>query len=237
MTRVFEDLDTPGQGQPYRVEVLVDLVDALTLKPVKEAYYNGTTIVGMRRANVDGTPAQWNRIVQGMARAQWEMDLAPNAEITYRGSPGGTYWRRQVNPFPPVRDSVKKTRTYIDVPASDQRLILGDLVVANPDDGSAPDYIWTLVAGDGWSRNVDFDGVDMTGYTLELELRRSFTGMVRAEATFDYTNAAEGSIDMTLDGDVTDALDGNYVAALQQYDSDNKRTTLASWLFVFQRRE
>jgi hypothetical protein len=68
MTRVFEDLDTPGVGQPFRVVVHLDLVDALTGEQVREAYYNGTTIIGVRKAPVDGTPAQWTQNTNGMAR-------------------------------------------------------------------------------------------------------------------------------------------------------------------------
>jgi hypothetical protein len=132
MTRVFEDLDTPGVGQPFRVVVHLDLVDALTGEQVREAYYNGTTIIGVRKAPVDGTPAQWTQNTNGMARAQWELDLAPNSEIVYKGTPGGTLWRRVVNPYPPTHESPKKTTAVFDVPVSDQRLVLGDLVAATP---------------------------------------------------------------------------------------------------------
>lgn len=246
-TRVFEDFDTPGEGQPFFIDVMVDLVDAQTKVTVKEAYFEGRTIAGVTKAPINGGSVNWWN--QTHVRAQWELPLAPNSQIVYKGSPGGTYWRRSASsrsPFASPSGTIKKTRAYIDVPESTDRLIFGDLVAPNEDDMPSVDHAWDIVAGDRWSRDLSFSNPDpdnpevsipedKSDFTLELELRRSWRdGVVRASAAFDYTNAATGSITMSLDSATTLPLFGMYYASLQQYDTDEQRTTLSTWSFNFE---
>lgn len=243
-TRVFEDFDTPGEGQPYFIHVMVDLVDAATKATVKEAYFEGRTIAGVTKAPIDGGSVNWWN--QTLARAQWELPLAPNSQIVYKGSPGGTFWRRSVasrSPFASPAGTIKPTKAYIDVPESTERLIFGDLVA--PDDTEQPnvDKTWEIVAGDLWARTLTFSNPnpsnpevqipeDKSAFTFELELRRSFRDpVVRATAAFDLTLASVGKIGMSMTSEVTTPLFGMYVGSLQQYDSDMERTTLATWGF------
>lgn len=243
-TRVFEDFDTPGEGQPYFIHVMVDLVDAQTKATVKEAYFEGRTIAGVTKAPIDGGSVNWWN--QTLARAQWELPLAPNSEIVYKGSPGGTFWRRAVqsrSPFASPAGTIKPTKAYIDVPVSTERLIFGDLVAPADEEQPNVDKIWDIVAGDLWTHTLTFSSPDPTNpevqvaedksdFTFELELRRSFRDpVVRAAATFDTSVAVTGSVGMSMLSEITAPLFGMYVGSLQQYDVDMERTTLATWGF------
>lgn len=237
MTRVFEDLDLPGDGQPFRLQVDVALVDASTLGEVREAYYNGRTIVGSMRAPVDGSPAQWN---QGLSRAQWRLDLAPNNDIVYQGSPGGTLWKRTIqSQSASRRNKIKKSVAYIEVPDSLNTLLFGDLVVSFDGTPVVADHTWEIVQGDDWNRTLTVTadaGASPEDYTFELELRRSLGSSVVAEVVFDYsTVATDGNVAMSLPRSITASLIGTYVGKLQQFDPDGQRSTQATWAFVITR--
>jgi hypothetical protein len=236
VTRVFEDLDLPGLGQPFRAVVDLQLVDAATKAEVKEAYWNGRTIVGSLRANVDGSPAQWNR---GLARAQWTHDLAPNDAIVYQGSPGGTLWRRTVQSQSATRrNKIKKSKAYIEVPDSLDTLLFGDLIVPIDAPEMVVDHVWTIDQGTDWYRTMAIDaeeGEDISDYVFELELRRRPGASVVTEVDFDYTDlVSEGRVGMHLPNEVTSTMIGTYVGKLQRYH-DERKDTLANWAFVITR--
>lgn len=236
MTRVFEDLDLPGNAQPFRAVVDLALVDAVTKQEVREAYWQGRTIVGSMRAHVDGAPAQWNR---GLARAQWTHELAPNAEIVYQGSPGGTLWRRTVESQSAARrNKIKKSRAYIEVPASLETLLLGDLVVPIDAPEIVPDHTWEIDQGTDWYRTLAItpdEGEDISDYEFELELRRRPGTVVVAEVVFDYTDLlTDNQVGMSLSGAVTADLIGTYIGKLQRTHAGRKET-LANWAFVIKR--
>lgn len=210
---------------------MLTLVDAITKEEVREAYFDGKTIVGSRKAPVDGNPAQWN---QPLARAQWELDLAPNALIHYQGYTGGTFWRRTIESQTATRhQKIKKTTQYIEVPDYAGRLFFPDLVVLEDALLPAPEKVYTLVQGDDWTDTI-VEEFDLTDYTYEIELRRSPNSAVAATVEFDYTLAGENpyTVIMKLPSEVTASLRGKYIARVQRFDPQGDRTTLAYWLFV-----
>ena len=233
MARVFEDLDLPGFGQPFRATVMITLVDAITKSEVREAYWAGKTIIGSRRAPLDGNQAQWN---QNLARAEWELDLQPNSEIYYKGYPGGTYWMRQIKSQTSTRtQKIKESKQYIEVPATptDGRFLFPDLVVQPDVTLEDIDAVFHLTQGDYWSRTFRSDE-SLVGYTYEVELRRSPGSAVAATMEWDDVNAGDDP-DFRIIGflptEQTKTLRGQYVSAVQQFDPDGNRKTLAHWLF------
>lgn len=233
MARVFEDLDLPGLGQPFRAVVTLTLVDAITKQEVREAYFDGKTIIGTFKVPIDGNASQWTRLNQGMARAQWEAELAANSLIKYKGYPGGTYWRRRVESQTASRyQKVKKTTSYIEVPDFDGRLYFPELVVMD-DVPESIDAEFTFTQGDDWERTMR-SATSLQGYTYELELRRAPGSAVAATAVFDYTNADDDPdfrVGIRLESEETALMRGRYIGKLQQTDPDGDRKTKATWLF------